>query len=251
MTFCHTLQIHYSYHSKIKSVLWTWRQSILMNLTNAGSPSHGTLCTHYWRSWKGGVFLNHSNSHKYYRSTNTLVDYFRYTFITFLHYNHTIILIHQHSMDSSHHHPHSTPKLLTSRPANHQAILMYWDAKKQQGTDNSCVTIVPLQTPSLSTSSKWKMSYLPSTGVDWILTLSLETVFTKSTNNQSLKMTAPAPCKPLPVCGTGMYLGSFAHPLYRELKHLINRCDSRANSTHTDRAKVCKLRVQTHFPFQD
>jgi hypothetical protein len=35
--------------------------------------------------------------------------------------------------------------LLSSRHANHQAILMYWDAKKQQGTDSSCVTIVPLQ----------------------------------------------------------------------------------------------------------
>jgi hypothetical protein len=35
--------------------------------------------------------------------------------------------------------------LLSSRPANHQAILMYWDAKKQQGTDRSRVTIVPLQ----------------------------------------------------------------------------------------------------------
>ena len=34
---------------------------------------------------------------------------------------------------------------LFSRPANHQAVLMYWDAKKQQGTDSSCVTIVPLQ----------------------------------------------------------------------------------------------------------
>ena len=53
------------------------------------------------------------------------------------------------------------------------------------------------KTTSLSTSSKWKMLYLSSTGVDWILTLSLETVFTKSTNNQSLKMTAPAPCQPL------------------------------------------------------
>ena len=62
-----------------------------------------------------------------------------------MHYNYTIILIHQYSMDSSHHHPHSTPELLSSRPANHQVILMYWDAKKQQSTDSSCVTIVPLQ----------------------------------------------------------------------------------------------------------
>jgi hypothetical protein len=37
--------------------------------------------------------------------------------------------------------------LLSSRPANHQAVLMYWDAKKQQGTDSSCVTIIPLQNP--------------------------------------------------------------------------------------------------------
>ena len=105
--------------------------------------------------------------------------------------------------------------------------------------------------PSLSTSSKWKMSYLSSTGVDWILTLSLEMMFTKSINNQSLKMTAPAPCQPFLECGTGMYVGSFAHPLYRELKHLFNRCDSRANSTHSSRAKVCKLRVEMHFPSQD
>jgi hypothetical protein len=34
--------------------------------------------------------------------------------------------------------------LLFSRHANHQAVLMYWDAKQQQGTDSSCVTIVPL-----------------------------------------------------------------------------------------------------------
>ena len=64
-------------------------------------------------------------------------------------------------------------------------------------------------------------------------------------------MTAPAPCKPLLVCGTGMYLGSFAHSLYGDLKHIVNRCDSRANSTHSARAKVCKLRVETHFPSQD
>ena len=63
-------------------------------------------------------------------------------------------------------------------------------------------------------------------------------------------MTAPAPCMPL-MCGTGMYFGSFAHPLDRELKHLFNRCDSRAISTHTTRAKVCKLRVETHFPNQN
>ena len=50
-------------------------------------------------------------------------------------------------MDSSHHDPHSTPKLVAffKAHANHQAILMYWDAKKQQGTVSSCVTIVPLQ----------------------------------------------------------------------------------------------------------
>ena len=64
-------------------------------------------------------------------------------------------------------------------------------------------------------------------------------------------MTAPAPCKHLLVCGTGMYLGSFAHPFCRELKHLFNRMDSRANRTHTSRAKVCKLRVEMHFPSQD
>ena len=58
-------------------VSWNWRQSILINLTNAGSPWHGTSHTHYWRNWKGGVFPNPSTYHKYYRSTNTLVDYFR------------------------------------------------------------------------------------------------------------------------------------------------------------------------------
>ena len=63
-------------------------------------------------------------------------------------------------------------------------------------------------------------------------------------------MTALALCKPL-LCGAGMYFGSFAHPLYGELKHLFNRCDSRANSTHSVRAKVCKLRVEMYFPSQD
>ena len=94
------------------------------------------------------------------------------------------------------------------------------------------------KTPSLSTSSKWNMSYWPSTAFwfDRLLTLSLDTVFTKSTNNQSLKMTAPPPCNSLLVCGTGIYVGSFAHPLYGELKHLFNRCDSRANCTHSARA---------------
>ena len=144
--------------------------------------------------------------------------------------------------------------LLSSRPANHQAVLMYWDAKKQQGTDSSCVTIVPLQNTLIVHIVKVE-HVIPTINriwFDWLLTLSLETVFTKSTNNQSLEMTtpAPAPCKPLLVCGTGMYLGSFAHPLYRELKHLFNRIDSRANSTHTAGAKVCKLRVQAHFPSQ-
>ena len=114
--------------------------------------------------------------------------------------NCAIILIHYHSMDSSHHHPHSSLKLLPSRHANHQIILMYRYVKKQQGTGRSYVTVVPLQTPSLSTSSKWNMSYLPSTGFDEILTLSLQTVFTKSTNKQSLEMTTPAPCKPLILC---------------------------------------------------
>ena len=43
---------------------------------------------------------------------------------------------------------HHQSCLLSSRPANHQAILMYWDAKKkQQGTDSSGVTIVPLKNP--------------------------------------------------------------------------------------------------------
>jgi hypothetical protein len=40
---------------------------------------------------------------------------------------------------------HHQSCLFPSRHANHQAVLMYWDAKKQQGTDSSCVTIVPLQ----------------------------------------------------------------------------------------------------------
>ena len=71
------MQIHYSHRSMIKMYFLNWRQSILINLTNAGSPSHGTLCTHYWRSWKGDVFPNHSTYHKYYRSTNTLVDCFK------------------------------------------------------------------------------------------------------------------------------------------------------------------------------
>ena len=156
-------------------------------------------------------------------------------------------------MDSSHHHLHSSPKLLAffkacKSPDNSDVL----GCKEAARTDSSCVTIVPLQNPLIVHIFKVKnvVSVLNRIWFDWILTLSLETVFTKSTNNQSLKMTAPAPCKPLFVCGTGIYLGSFAHSLYWELKHLFNRCDSRANCTHTTRAKVCKLRVQTHFPSQ-
>ena len=142
--------------------------------------------------------------------------------------------------------------LLSSRYANHQAILMYWDAKKKQGTGSNCVTIVPLQNTLIVHIFKVEnvVSALIRIWVDWLLTLSLETVFTKSTNKQSLEMTAPAPCKPLLVCGTGMYFGSFAHPLYWELKHLFNSIDSWANSTHTARAKVCKLRVEMHSSSQ-
>ena len=135
-----------------------------------------------------------------------------------------------------------------------QITRQFWCAGMQRSSKAQTAAVWLLylcKTPSLSTSSKWKMSYLPSTGVDWILTLSLATVFTKSTNKLPLEMTAPAPCMPLLVCGTGIYFGSFAHPLYRELKHLFNRIDSRANSTHSARAKVCKLRVETHFPSQD
>ena len=33
---------------------------MMLSLTNAGSPSHGTLCTHYWRNWKGDVSPNYS-----------------------------------------------------------------------------------------------------------------------------------------------------------------------------------------------
>ena len=144
--------------------------------------------------------------------------------------------------------------LLSSRHANHLAILMYWDTKKEQGTDRSCVTIVSLQNILIVHIIKVE-NVVPAINriliwFDWFLALSLETVFTKSTNNLSMEMTAPASCKPLLVCGTGIYLGSFDHPLYGELKHLFNRCDSRANSTHTTRAKVCKLRVEMHFPSQ-
>ena len=48
--------------------------------------------------------------------------------------------------------------LLFSRPSNHQAILMYWDTKKQQGTDSSCATIVPLQNPLIVHIIKVKKS---------------------------------------------------------------------------------------------
>ena len=75
---------------------------------------------------------------------------------------------------------------LSSRHANHQAILMYWDAKKQQGTDSSCVTIVPLQNLLIVHIFKLK-NVVPSINriliwFDQFLTFSLETVFTKSTN---------------------------------------------------------------------
>ena len=127
---------------------------------------------------------------------------------------------------------------------------MYWHTKKQQGTTSSCVTIIALQNHLIVHIFKVKMLYLPSTGFDQLLTLSLETVFTKSTNSQSLEMTAPTPSKPL-VCETGRYLDSFDHLLYWELKHIFNRFDSKANSTHTARAKVCKLRVEMYFPSQN
>ena len=158
-------------------------------------------------------------------------------------------------MDSSHHHLHSTlhstPELLFQGLQITRQFCCTGMQRSSKAQTAAVWLLYLCKTPSLSTSSKWKMSYLPSTGFDWILTLSLEMEFTKSTNNQSLKMTAPSPCKPLLVCGTGIYFGSFAHPLYKELKHLFNRCDSRANCTHSARAKVCKLRVQTQFPSQD
>ena len=74
--------------------------------------------------------------------------------------------------------------LLFSRPANHQAILMNWDAKKQQGTESSCVTIVPLQNQLIAHIFKARIveSALNRIWFDQLLTLSLETVFTKSTN---------------------------------------------------------------------
>jgi hypothetical protein len=134
---------------------------------------------------------------------------------------------------------------------HHQSWLLFFKARKSP--DNSdvlgskeearcrqqlCDYCTSANHPHCShLSSKWNMWYLPSTGFDWILTLSLEVVSTKWTNKHPLDMTAPAPCKPLLVCGSGIYFGSFAHPLYRELKHLFNRCDSRANSTHSARAK--------------
>ena len=133
-----------------------------------------------------------------------------------------------------------------------QITRQFWCTGMQRSSKAKikAVWLLYLCKTNLFTSSMWKMLYLPSTGFDLILTFSLETVFTKSTNKQPLEMTAPATCKPL-VCGTGMYLGSFAHPLYGELKLIFNRCDSRANITHSARAKVCKLRVQTQFPSQD
>ena len=158
-------------------------------------------------------------------------------------------------MDSSHHHPYSAPKMLAffkacKSPGNSDVMGCKEAARHRQKLCDYCYLC---KTTSLSTSSKWNMLYLPSTGFlfDQILTFSLQTVLTKSTSKQSLKMTAPAPHKPLLVCRTGMYLGSFANPLYGELKHIFNRIDSRANCTHSARAKVCKLRVQMHFHSQD
>ena len=148
---------------------------------------------------------------------------------------------------------HHQSCLLSSRHANHQAILMYWDAKKKQGTDSSCVTIVPLQNLIVHIFKVKNVISAPNRIWSTPHIISTNSVYqiNKQSINQSLEMTAPAPCKPLLVCGTGIYFGSFAHPLYRELKHLFNRCDSRANCTHSARAKVCKLRVQMHFPSQD
>ena len=159
-------------------------------------------------------------------------------------------------MDSSHHHPHSTPELLAffkacKSPGSSDVLGCKEAERHRQLLCDYCTSAKP---PHCQHLQSRKCHICPQQDLIWfdrLLILSLETVFTKSTNNQSLEMTSPAPCKPLLVCGTGMFLGSFAHPLYWEFKHLFNRCDSMANGTHSARAKVCKLRVQTHFPSQD
>ena len=63
-----------SFKDNQMNVIWIWRQSIPIILTNVGSPSYETTCTHYWRNWKM-CFQYDGTSHKYYRSTKTLVDY--------------------------------------------------------------------------------------------------------------------------------------------------------------------------------
>ena len=132
--------------------------------------------------------------------SKTLVDYFRYTFLTFLHYNCTIILIHQHSMDSSHHHPHSTPKLVAffkahKSPGNSDVLGCKEAARHRQQLCDYC-TFAKLP-HCLHHLQSGKCCFCPQQDFDliwfdWLLTLSLETVFTKSTNNQSLEMTALA-----------------------------------------------------------
>ena len=88
------------------------------------------------------------------RSSTTIVPLFSFTNIPWTAVISTLI--------------HHQSCLLSSRHANQQAILMCWDAKKQQGTDSSCVTIeLYLCKTSLFTLSKWKMLYLPSTGFDF------------------------------------------------------------------------------------
>ena len=138
--------------------------------------------------------------------------------------------------------------LHSSRPANHQVILMYWDAKKQQDTDSSCLTIVPLQN-TLSVHIFKVEHAVPALNriLIWLNTHIISRNGVYQINKQPLKMTALAPCKPLLVCGTGMYFGSFAHPLYWELKHLFNRCDSRANSTHVAGAHFCNLNFENTY----
>ena len=115
------------------------------------------------------MFPNHSTSHKHYRRTNTLVDYFKYNFLTFFHYNHIIILIQYHSMDSSHHHPDSTPKLLAffkacKSPDSSDVLGCKEAARHRQQLCDYCTSANPAHCPHLQSG---KCHICPQQNLIW------------------------------------------------------------------------------------
>ena len=100
------------------------------------------------------------------------------------HYSHSPY----HSMDSSHHHPHSSPKLVAffkacKSPGSSDVLGCKETARHRQHLCDYCTSAKHPHCPHLQSGTK--MLYLPSTGFDLIwLTPHIisKTVFTKSTN---------------------------------------------------------------------